>query len=195
MKYKHLKGLIIEGLSNSGKTSVFNSIKKHHLEYNERTILAFSENYSQVLYKHKGSLLSLDVSEHIELLQKRISMLKEVGEWGDFLGPASIASRGVFFLLERFHINHLNTFPKSNVENIELDLIKCNTKVILLTISPDYIYDRLRTRDKVSDDKTIYDKADRFVTEQEKYIKICKSSSLDTLIINTDCKEWDKYAI
>jgi hypothetical protein len=193
MNYLHVNGLIIEGLSCSGKTSVFNEIKKVHGDKFERTILAISENYSQILYKKEGDLLSLNEKDHLKLLNDRVHTINSIGKWGDFLGPASQASRGVFILFERFHLNHLNTFPKSDISDLEKDLQKCNLKTILLTISPEKVYERLLLRYK-GNSELVNKEMKSYLTDQENYISISKQSNIETKIITTDSMDWFKIA-
>jgi thymidylate kinase len=193
MNFIHVNGIIIEGLSCSGKTSVFNAIKRIHGNRFERTLLAFSENYSQILYKKNGGLYSLNEAEHQNLLKTRLEAIRKIGEWGDFLGPASQASRGVFIIFERFHLNHQNTFHDSDVSDIEKEIMRCNLKTVLLTISPDNVYDRLLFRYN-GDRRCASQQLNSYIEEQEKYIAISKKSKIATKIIVTDKMKWDEIA-
>jgi thymidylate kinase len=193
MKYLHVNGIIIEGLSYSGKTSVFNAIKKLHGDKFERTLIAISENYSQILYKKNDGLFSLNEKEHLQLLKTRVESIKRIGDWGDQLGPASQASRGVFILFERFHLNHINTFPKSDISDLELDLQKCNLKTILLTISPEKVYDRLLLRYN-GNTELAKQKVNAYLVQQKNYISISQKSKIETEIIVTDNMDWNKIA-
>lgn len=69
-----IRGLIIEGLSTSGKTSMVSAVKKAHSDAlnAERTMVAVSEHYSQVLHSDHGVLRSLTQKEHIELLERHV---------------------------------------------------------------------------------------------------------------------------
>lgn len=191
--YLHTRGIILEGLSCSGKTSLFNAIKKLHGNSYERTLIAFSENYTQILYRQNNTLISLNEREHYDLLTKRVECIKELGEWGDFLGPASIASRGVFVMLERFHLNHKNRFPLSNISQLEEDINRCNLKTVLLTISPDRVYDRLLHRNRGDIIKSKRE-IQEYIKEQNNYITLSKESPNETYIINTDDMDWDRIA-
>lgn len=193
MNYIHTNGIIIEGLSCSGKTSVFNAVKKLHGTSFERSIIAFSENYSQILYKKDNGTFTLSKNDHRNLLNSQLDKINKLGEWGDFLGKSTIASRGIFILLERFHINHQVSFPNSNINKIEDNIIKCNLKTILLTISPDKVYERLLFRFK-GDREKVNREIKTYQSQQLKYISLVKQSKIESKIINTDNMDWDSIA-
>jgi len=48
---KQIRGIILEGQSCSGKTSIFNAIKRYHLleDDGERNVIYLAEHYSQTL--------------------------------------------------------------------------------------------------------------------------------------------------
>ncbi|MCZ8516712.1 hypothetical protein O9H85_30940 [Paenibacillus filicis] len=70
-----IQGIIVEGLSTAGKTSVLSALKKVHSQTSnvERTMIAVSEHYSQILHQDHGTLRSLKQDEHINLLKLRDS--------------------------------------------------------------------------------------------------------------------------
>jgi thymidylate kinase len=53
------KGIILEGYSNAGKTSVLKSLKQLQSsdEYAERSVIVLSEHYTQALHRVNGELL------------------------------------------------------------------------------------------------------------------------------------------
>ncbi|MFC5449009.1 hypothetical protein [Paenibacillus aestuarii] len=106
-----IQGVIIEGLSTAGKTSVFAAIKKIHSQLSsaQRTVIAISEHYSQVLHSHHGVLKSMSRDEHIDLLKRHIDYLEQQNDWINSLGQTK-STKGIFFILERFHLNHRGAF-------------------------------------------------------------------------------------
>ena len=194
MKYQHLRGLIIEGMSHSGKTSLLNAIKVLHGDKYERSLIVLGEHYSQVLHKQNGKLVRSNRIEHLEALKSRVKILSDLGNWGNDLGPASMQSRGIFYIFERFHLNHLHAFEESDISDIENELSKCNARTVLLTISPSYIEQRLLSREKYLEKDELHRKILEYEKGQDKFIEIAKESSLQTLIINTDNKNWTEYA-
>lgn len=200
----HIRGVILEGFSHAGKTSVLNALKKLHAqdESSERSIIVLSEQYSQVLHNVKGDFQRLNRNEHLKLLQERINMLRQLNEWADYLGPdASRASRGVFFILERFHLNHRVAFPTDfphEIESLENELFNLGATCVLLTVSSDNVEQRMQSRTphewKNKSLEEIRNSADLFIQTQTQLRKQSSLSVLPTIEINTDKKEWTTYA-
>jgi len=72
-------------------------------------------------------------------MQDRVGMLTKLNEWAKYLGASSRRSRGIFFILERFHLNHRVAYPDKyvdEIEAIEQELLNLGAKCALLTISP-----------------------------------------------------------
>lgn len=200
----HIRGVILEGFSHAGKTSVLNALKKLHAqdESSERSIIVLSEHYSQVLHNVKGEFQRLNRNEHLKLLQERVNMLRQLNEWAVYLGPdASRASRGVFFILERFHLNHRVAFPTDfphKIESLENELFNLGAKCVLLTVSSDNVEQRMQSRTphewKNKSLEEIRNSVDHFIQTQTELRKQSSLSILPTIEINTDKKEWITYA-
>lgn len=130
-----IRGVILEGLSTTGKTSVLSALKRVHSSssHAERTMIALSEHYSQILHSDHGVLRSLDQNEHIQLLNQHIAYLEQLYSWIESLGQTK-PSNGIFFILERFHLNHRAAFADhSEIEALEQRLMRLNAKCVLLT--------------------------------------------------------------
>jgi len=193
--YFHLRGIAIEGISTSGKTSLFKAIKKEHTARNqERSFLALGEHYSQVLHNKEGILERSSVDDHVKLLKSKIDFLVNLGEWGDSLGDASIQSRGVFYVFDRFLLNHKVAFPESTISDLETMFLKCNPKTILLLISPDKIRERIKMRETGLSAKDLDRLAENYIREQERYIELSRISNIPTSEIKTDGMNWDGFA-
>lgn len=139
-----IRGVIIEGLSTAGKTSLFSAIKEKHSQASnvEKSIIAISEHYSQVLHSYQGVLRSMDKDEHIQLLNRHVDYLELQYSWIDSLGHTK-PSNGIFYLLERFHLNHRAAFSNSsNIEVLEKRLFRLNAQCVLLTLSEDAVEPR-----------------------------------------------------
>ncbi|MFH5182582.1 hypothetical protein ACHHV8_08050 [Paenibacillus sp. TAB 01] len=198
-----IRGVIIEGLSTAGKTSVFSAIKRLHSQTsnNEKTIIALSEHYSQVLHSYRGVLRSMDKDEHIQLLNRHVEYLEQQYEWMDSLGHTK-PSNGVFYLLERFHLNHRAAFLNfAEIEKLEQRLSRLNARCILLTLSQDAVRPRfIESRGEawksyvMENHSTATEACQKFLDDQEN-LRICAAQSLiPTLEINTDEADWDSYA-
>ncbi|WP_419884579.1 DUF4515 domain-containing protein [Paenibacillus sp. B-A-8] len=200
----HIRGVILEGFSHAGKTSVLKALKQVHAqnESSERSIIVLSEHYSQVLNNVQGGLQRLNRDEHLQLLKERVNMLRQLNEWAAYLGPdASQASRGIFFILERFHLNHRVAFPTElshEIESLENELFNLGAKCVLLTVSSGNVEQRIQSRTPHEwTNKTVEEirnSADEFIQTQTELRKQSSLSILPTIEINTDKKEWITYA-
>jgi hypothetical protein len=198
-----IRGVIIEGMSTAGKTSVFSAIKRLHSQTrnDEKTIIAISEHYSQVLYSYKGVLRAMDKDEHIRLLNGHVDYLEQQYNWINSLGHTK-PSNGVFFLLERFHVNHRAAFINfPEIEMLEKRLSRLNAHCVLLTLSQKAVEPRfIESRSEawksyvMKSHSTVTEACQKFLEDQEN-LRICaKQSQIPTLEINTDEADWDSYA-
>ena len=193
------RGIMLEGISCSGKTSVFKEIKRLHGNgrENERSVIALGEHYSQVLNKTDDGLVRLDQDAHLSLLNERLSMGEQLNQWACSLGEARRQSRGLFVLFERFYLNHIAAFntPSVSIEN------RCNQlglKCVLLTISDDNIANRIRLRDTqmgvVRTADAIKKQASDYLADQERFVMAINRVSIPSLILNTDSMDWTSFA-
>ncbi|MDQ0656987.1 hypothetical protein [Paenibacillus sp. W2I17] len=198
----HIRGIILEGYSNAGKTSVLKAIKRYQSqeESSERSVVILGEHYSQILNNKHGEYVSLTREGHIELLKERVEMLKKLNEWAIQLGPASRGSRGLFYVLERFHLNHRAAFVDSDLDEInkiEEQLESLGARCILLTISPEVVEERIKSRQP---EEWIYETEEEVRSSVSELLKIqnvlrhqAQISRVPTIEINTDGKDWDEY--
>lgn len=197
-----IQGVIVEGLSTAGKTSVLSALKKIHSQTPnvERTMIAVSEHYSQILHSDHGVLRSLEQDEHIRLLKRHVDYLEQLHDWIDSLGHTK-PSNGVFFIFERFHLNHRAEFEDSTeIATLEQRLLKINARCVLLTLSPDVVESRFiesRGEDWKSYVMQNYSSTNeacaKFLGDQEKLRNCANQSLIPTLEINTDNADWDSY--
>ncbi len=105
---EQIRGAIIEGQSYSGKTSLFNAIKRQHglIDQADRTTIFRSEHYSQTLNNVHGDLVNLSREENLKFLSDRIGMLEHLSAYADNMGLQSRRSRGLFYVFERFLLNY-----------------------------------------------------------------------------------------
>ncbi|MFC3748597.1 hypothetical protein [Paenibacillus sp. GCM10012306] len=200
----HIRGIILEGYSHAGKTSVLKALKllQAQEESAERSIIVLSEQYSQVLNNVHGEFKRLSRDEHLHILKERVSMLRQLNEWSTYLGPdASRASRGIFFILERFHLNHRVAFPSDSlyeIESLENELLHLGATCVLLTVSSGNVEQRMQSRTPhewtSKSREQIRKSADEFIQTQSELRKQSSLSILPTIEINTDNKDWIAYA-
>jgi thymidylate kinase len=198
-----IRGIVLEGLSCAGKTSTLKALKKVQAEDKEaeRSLIVLSEHYSQVLNDVKGRLQKQERSEHLILLDERISMLEQLNDWAAHLGDWSRGSRGLFYILERFHLNHRQAFLGENISElleIENRLSSLGAKTVLLTISDNAVEERLRYREVAEWNRyssvEIEEKCREFIDMQSLLREQSTLSPVKTIEINTDNMLWDEYA-
>ena len=199
----NIRGIILEGYSNSGKTSVLKALKQYQAqdETSELSVVILGEHYSQILNNVHGKLERLSREQHIELLRNHVNMIKQLNDWTTFLGPGRRKSRGLFFIFERFHLNHRVAFSESNgieITEIERQLYELGATCILLTISNDKVEERIKSRNpeewiNKSHEYIVQSCKELIVTQKSLRIQAAKSV-VPTYEINTDNKDWNEYA-
>lgn len=196
------RGIILEGYSNAGKTSVLNWLKQIQAidYYAERSVVILSEHYTQVLHRVNGEIRSLNRLDHLHLLKERVMMLKKLSNWAMELQHLQ-RSKGLFFILERFHLNHRVAFTHSlmeEIEQIEAELFGIGARCALLTVSLENAEKRLKSRntsewlDKTGEERKMA--CDLLIEQQKEYRRQAKSSIIPTIEINTDARDWKSYA-
>ncbi len=195
-----IRGVIIEGLSTAGKSSVFSAIRNIHSRINdaERTVIAISEHYSQVLHSYRGELRSMSSDEHIQLMNGHVQYLEHQYDWIDSLGNSK-RSNGIFYMLERFHWAAFEN--DSEIERMEERLLRLNPRCVLLTLSPDAVESRyIESRGDawksyvMKDHASIADACENFLATQEKMRACARKSRIPTIEMNTDDADWEAYA-
>ena len=199
-----IRGAVLEGCSMAGKTSVLKALKRRQSERElELSVVVIGEHYSQVLQKVKGEYEVLSQAEHRQLLSDRLETLEKLQGWGRKLGP-SAQSRGVFFALERFHLNHRLGYEEeadddeSWYRELEQRLKGLHATCVLLTISEACVADRVEYRQRSSgkpiDAESLEEERRGWVRQQARYLRAARDSSVPTIIVNTDDLDWTRYA-
>ncbi len=197
---KQIRGIILEGQSCSGKTSIFNTIKKCQLSASdaERNVIYLSEHYSQTLNWDNGKLQMLSQKANLKVLSDRISMLEQLNNYANSMGEYSRRSRGLFFVFERFHLNYACSFDDTTSEEyvkLEKRLINLNAQVVLCTISHENTAQRLMHRATYSNETVTQQEITKYIENQQRLIMFAKNSTVPTMIINTDNLKWNEYAM
>lgn len=199
----NFRGVILEGCSNAGKTSLLRALKRLQAgdEQAESSVVVLGEHYSQVLQNVRGQLVRLSREQHLELLSDRVDMLKKLNDWANHLGPWRRKSRGLFFILERFHLSHRAAFPDHDdtaIAEIEQRLVELGARCVLLTISPAVVEERIKSRNlsewEGKSSKEVEEACKDLLEAQDALRFQARRSIVPTREINTDDKHWDAYA-
>lgn len=196
---KQIRGIILEGQSCSGKTSIFSALKRCHPSENdaERNVIYLAEHYSQTLNWVNGKLQNLNQEENLSVLSDRISMLEQLNNYANSMGEHSRRSRGLFFVFERFHLNYVfshNDMDSAEYVKLEQRLLSLNAKVVLCTISPRNVEPRLIHRATYSNEVVTQEAITKYIENQQRFVDIANKSNVPTMMINTDDLNWDGYA-
>ncbi|SDX63434.1 hypothetical protein [Paenibacillus sp. CF384] len=199
----NIRGIILEGYSNAGKTSLLRAIKKLQAqdETAENSVIVLGEHYSQVLNYVQGSYEKLSREDHLKLLRSRVDMVKQLNDWAVYLGPHARRSRGLFYVLERFHLNHRVAFAEadaSEITRLEEDLAALGATCVLLTISPEVTEERIKSRvpsEWINKSEVEVRQACQELLETQEKCRIhAQRSKVPTMELNTDKKNWDELA-
>lgn len=196
---KQIRGVILEGQSCSGKTSIFNAIKHcHPLEPDtERNAIFLAEHYSQTLNYVHGELKNLSQKENFQVLSDRISMLEQLNNYANSMGEHSRRSRGLFFVFERFHLNYtysFNAIASEEYVKLEQRLCNLNAHVVLCTISPQNTAQRLMHRAAHTNAAVTQEEIEKYIVNQQRFAELACKSTVPTMILNTDDLNWNGYA-
>jgi len=196
---KQIRGIVLEGQSCSGKTSIFNALKVCHLSEDdaERNVIYLAEHYSQTLNWVNGKLQNLKQEENLRVLSDRISMLEQLNSYANLMGEHSRRSRGLFFVFERFHLNYAfsyNDITSDEYVKLEQRLLSLNAQVVLCTISSDNVTQRLMHRATYANETVTQKGIMKYIQNQQRFVDFANKSTVPTMIINTDDLNWDGYA-
>ena len=193
-----VRGAILEGLGNAGKTSVLRALKQSQAKNadDERSVVILGEHYSQQLQRIGNELVSLTCEEHANLLRERVECIEQLNEWAIKLGPHRRRSRGLFYAFERFHLNHRYAYGESDrIADLEGRLAALGGVCFLLTVSPSRIRHRLVFRDGDHiEGEDLKRACEEWLEKQETMIQASQASNLTAVIVNTDTRDWDSYA-
>lgn len=196
---EQIRGIILEGQSCSGKTSIFTALKKLHPDSTdaERNSIFLGEHYSQNLNYVHGQLKNMSKEENMIVLQERVRMLETLSQYADSMGVHSRRSRGLFYTFERFHLNYAYCFTEdldAEYDAIENRLRSLHAITVLCTISETEVENRLRHRAAYTGDTITNQTIDEYMKNQNRFITLAQNSKVPTIILNTDSREWEEYA-
>jgi thymidylate kinase len=206
MQNWNISGIILEGISGSGKTAVLNALLKseRYTNRNYLSSLILSEHQTQRVLERKDREQGLVKQDNIELLQNHIDYISEINNrlsemaWCD---NKSTAMRFPYFL-ERFHLTHVVQYSHINwkdVKQFDEKLAILNCRLCILTIDRNSISERILSRQNTGWQEYIrrfgnneHEITDHFVKQQNDLLELAEKSRLETLTIDTGTKEADE---
>lgn len=147
------QGIILEGISGTGKTSVFDVLVKHNKMQSipAKSRLILSEHHTQRILELEEQQGILTPRHHTELLDQLITFMESLNNRTTRRGWNSdhVQEQDLFFLFERFHLTHVFRFPYmdwSHVADIDRRLKPLGTVLCLLTVNAETLEKRLFSR-------------------------------------------------
>ena len=193
------QGLIIEGVSGTGKTAVLDNLLRHtfltDLPASSRLVL--TEHHTQRVLESKEQAGSLQPRHHIELLDSIVTFLETLQARTRERGwkQESLMDTDLFFILERFHLSHVFRFPHlfwDDVVPIDSRLHAVGARLCLLTANEASLEKRLFARKHACWNQYLKQYGDTpaqivesFAGRQKLAIHLCTQSSLPSTILDT----------
>ncbi|MBN2656258.1 MAG: hypothetical protein JXR86_04300 [Spirochaetales bacterium] len=195
----NVSGLILEGISGTGKTEILRSILQSDRFRNRSGFSSYimSEHQTQRVLEKKDREEGLSVRDNLSLLEEHlenISRLKSRLDAMEWCRRNQRAMR-IPYILERFHFTHVYQYGHmswSDVKSVDKKLQELNCRAVILTADRDMLAERILSgRDAMwmnyirrfgdSDEKII----DHFLRQQEYLKELAELSVLDIRFFDT----------
>ncbi len=195
----NIKGLIIEGISGTGKTTVLKELLRSNQYLNRKYLssLVLSEHHTQRVLEKKDHEGTITPDDNINLLMSIVHILKVFSDGlnhRDWISQDYVEHRFIY-ILERFHFTHVYQYEHMNWElakPIDNELHNLGAKLCILTVNDIQLRERLFRRKNPCWMKylkkfgaTEEEIVARFMRDQEKILEMSKDSALPTIIVDT----------
>ncbi|MGA2297528.1 MAG: hypothetical protein ABSG15_08285 [FCB group bacterium] len=208
---KEVFGLILEGISGSGKTAVLNSILKNdkYLNKSFSSNIVLNEYHTQRIFDNKFNNNTLQKEEILKVLNEYTNLIENISSRLQDMNwcVQDMTEQNLCFIFERFIFSHLNIYPFlkwDDVKDIDAILSKSGSKLCVLTLDENsieerLIYDRkniptwmsyIRRFGNTNNEIVRY-----FVEQQESLLDFCRQSSMELIQINTSQKNINETTI
>lgn len=192
-------GIVLEGISGTGKTSVFDGLTKHYrwLGLPVKSRLTLSEHHTQRVLELQEKAGTLMPQHHIQLLDELTTFIESLQQrtrnrgWG----TPSAEEHDLVYLLERFHLTHVFRFHYMHwdqVKHIDDRLCRLGATLCLLTVNAQTLEERLFSRQNqcwlnylAQYGNGPAEIVDTLRKRQELAVELASRSSLPKIIIDT----------
>ncbi len=193
-----IRGAVLEGTSAAGKTSVLEALKRGQAERDaERSVVILGEHYSQALQRMGGRRAMLPELEHRRILEERVATLESLNRWARTVESSSWQALALFFVLERFHLNHRVGYDGQEpawIERLEDRLCDIGAVCFLLTVSPQNVEERIRPRIQ-GGPQALQEGSEKFLEQQDRLLEVARRSRVPTELLSTDDGDWSRCAV
>jgi hypothetical protein len=203
-----MQGLLIEGISGAGKTTVLTGLRSRLPSLTQEAHLLFTEQYTQRLVTSATEKTGLYESV-IKLLCHYVTFLEGLKRRYDvsiFSSHPRRVSIDVAFLFERFHLGQyiLQGFePDDAFSGLDDRLAVLGAKLVVLTIPENLIFERCvvstqRFRGSGWKDYQAAWKLDndgivaRYIDEQFNLLRLARMSAIPLQVIDTADQDWGR---
>ena len=193
-------GLILEGVSGSGKTTVLQALlrSERYLERGYLSSLVLTEHHTQRVLEPKQRREGLSVEDNVGLLRCHLETIRALEAHlrrTDWAAGGRTRHR-VSYVLERFHLTHVYHYPHvawGDVEDVDGALARLGCKLCLLTADRSVLEERVTDARKnpewrrhlASLGADRREVVDHLVAQQEAFLEICRASSMPYIVVDT----------
>ena len=204
----NISGLILEGISGTGKTAIFDRLVRTtpFVEKNHLTSIILSEHHTQRILEKKDREQGLTIDDNISLLNNHVTYLESLSERLEMMDwcDKNMTDMRVPYIFERFHLTHVYQYDHlcwEDVEGIDKRLAALNGHLCLFTTNKDQLSERLfrkpdpswhsylrrfgNSRDEI---------VDHFLQQQDSLLEFSERSVLRKRIIDTSTADVEEIA-
>jgi len=190
-------GLVIEGVSSSGKSTLLRSLlaDERYLARGFASAIVLSEHHTQRVLEPIESGRGLTVTDNVRLLEEITRWLRQRSARAlghDWESRGRIAHR-LAFVLERFHITHAFHYDHvswTDVAHVDGELATLGTRLVVLTIGEAAIRARLESRGDAWQryartlGSTDTELVAHFLDQQSRLVELAERSRLPRLVLD-----------
>lgn len=191
---KICKGLIIEGIPGTGKTTLLKKMRQTNMgeKLACSSSFVFSEEITQRVLEKQFNKGATNKSHHLELLEEIILPMENY--------KTRLLNRGwdelhFYYILERFHLTHASYYSYldwEDLETIDWRLKKLGAKACLLTMKEEVFIERIIDRRGMAwhiylsrYGETEKEIVKHYMRQQDQLIYLLSKTNLPTLVIDT----------